>query len=197
MLFLIVRVSCRKCFISTCQGTSTKKHTVRRDEVHSLCDLKITRIDPGRPRIHMRNLGPRSRRAFDRVASLLYIMDDGIRPSTHARFVLNARGRDTIQIFGAAGNPIDEGCELLAMLLNGLLEGVELVIEGVLTGACPESEQEVSVGGYGGWDRDSRILMTVSAERSCLDPTVECAYTGCVRLYHCEQPDRGERCSTR
>lgn len=71
----------------------------------------------------MNDLGSPGGSVFDDIASLLDVLNERVGRFSYAGFVGNTRGRYAVEVFGTAGNGIDEGCEFLAVLADGFLQG--------------------------------------------------------------------------
>ena len=108
--------------------------------------------------------------ALDRVTGLLDEVGDDFGVSTHASLVGDTGDGVAVQILAADGDADDQVCKLLAVLLDGLAQGVQVVLDGGCAGA-PDAEQHGCVcvdGGLEGGDgvgRRAALHHGVQADR--------------------------------
>lgn len=72
------------------------------------------------------------------------VVSDNIWLLSRVGVVLNACGRDAVQILAANGYTICDAGQFWAVGLDRSLEGVELVVKGGLTTCSPHTQEEVS-----------------------------------------------------
>ena len=87
----------------------------------------VRAVVPGSPGLDVADLGILERGTGDGVPRLLDVTCDGVRLGTDVRSRLDAHGRVAVEILGADRDAVDEAAELLAVLLDGRLEGRDLV----------------------------------------------------------------------
>jgi hypothetical protein len=83
--------------------------------------------------------------ALDGLADLLDVVDKGGGTSTNKLTSLAADGRVTVEILTADGNTGDKTVELVAVLVNRLLEGLDLIVEGLRASRGPDTEENAGL----------------------------------------------------
>lgn len=116
----------------------------------------------------MSDRGARQRGAGDGLADLADVRDESRGLSSVASLGSNAGGRETVEVLAADGETGDTAGELITVLLDGTLQGGDLVVDAFLASRRPDSEEEGCVCGDGSGDgRDgvvgsSALLLFVS-----------------------------------
>lgn len=93
-------------------------------------------------------------RALDSVTDKADVTNEGVGLRSRVLAVGNASGGDAVEVLAADRDTSNEAVELAAVLVDGLLKSLELGLEGVVAGGCPEAEKNVGLGLDG--SRDSR-----------------------------------------
>ena len=83
-----------------------------------------------------------------------------------ARVLAVAHGgrRVAVEILASDGDAGDETVELVAVLVDGLLESGNLVVESLVTGRSPETEEQGGLGADGGGDGGDGVVVGVALD---------------------------------
>lgn len=106
----------------------------------------------------MSDRGSREGGAGDGLADLFDVGDQGGGLSSVAGLGGDAGGRETVEVLAADGETGDAAGELVAVLLDGTLQGGDLVVDAFLAGGRPDSEEEGGVCGDGGGDGGDGVV---------------------------------------
>lgn len=100
----------------------------------------------------MSNRGAGQRGAGDGLADLPNVRDQVGGLSSVASLGSNAGGRETVEVLAADGETGDAAGEVGTVLLDGTLQGGDLVVDAFLASRRPDSEEEGGVCGDGSGD---------------------------------------------
>jgi hypothetical protein len=103
------------------------------------------------------------RRVGDSLLVLLDELDDDVGPGTDAALVLTARLRVAVEILAADRHANDEVGELVAVRVDGLLQGAELLVD-VVGARGPDAEQQLGLGVDGGLEGLDGVVLRVGLD---------------------------------
>lgn len=106
---------------------------IHSNEVAGINDSVVGAVDPGSPGIDVTNWGRAQGSTSDRGSDLADVVGKLGRLSTVARLGSNPSGRDTVEILGSNRDTSNQLCELVAVLGDGSLQGVDFVCDASLT----------------------------------------------------------------
>lgn len=93
----------------------------------------------------MTNWGARQCGAGNSLADLADVRDEILGLGSVASLGSNAGGRETVEVLTADGETGDTAGEFITVLLDGTLQGSDLVVNTFLAGRRPDSEKEGGV----------------------------------------------------
>jgi hypothetical protein len=99
---------------------------------------------------------------LDDLANLLNVVDEDLGAGTGVLTSLLANGRVTVQILRTDGDAGNQAIELVAVLVDGLLESSELVVEVCLTGGSPKTEEDAGLGLDSGRNGGNGLIVGVT-----------------------------------
>lgn len=138
------------------------------EEVASRDDRVVGAVDPSSPRVDVANGDARDASAAEGRADLADVVDDVGRLSANAGQVLDAGGRDAVQVLRADRDALDQVREAGAVLGDGGRESRDFVGDGGLTSRGPNTEKKrgarVDGGGDGARRGIGRVLLNHGVE---------------------------------
>ena len=126
------------------------------DPVHGVDDGLVGAVHPDVPRVDVADGHVGEGGALERLLPVADELDDLGRAGANARLVLDARDRNTVQVLGTDGGADDQVGKLLAVLLDGVLQGLDLGLDGVGAGS-PDAQKDLGVGLDGSLKRLDRL----------------------------------------
>lgn len=109
---------------------------------HSL----VGAVDPDGPGVNMTNGGALETSAGNGFADLLDVVGNSGGLSAGVLFVKDAGRRDTVEILATDGDAGDEASKVTSILVNGRLQGLQLIGEDSFTRRSPEAKQQTCLG---------------------------------------------------
>lgn len=100
--------------------------------------------------------------ALDGLADLLDVLEDDLGAGTSKLTGLDADGGVAVEILGTDRDTGDEAIELVAVLVDGLLKSSNLIVESLLAGGSPETEEDAGLGLDGGGNGGDGLVVGVT-----------------------------------
>ena len=119
---------------------------INADPVACINHSLVGAVDPDGPGVNMTNGGALETSAGNGFADLLDVVGDSGRLSARVLFVENAGRRDTVEILATDGNAGDEARKVTSILVDGRLQGLQLIGEDSFTRRSPETKQQTCLG---------------------------------------------------
>ena len=107
-------------------------------------------VDVGSPGVDVADGDVLEARSLDGLANLVDVADEGLGASTGVGAGELAGGSLTVEVLTTNGDTGNKFVELTAVLVNGLLEGSNLLVESLLASRGPETEEQAGLGADGG-----------------------------------------------
>lgn len=134
---------------------------VQADPVASIDGSLVGAVDPRVPGVDVADRGIGQGGVGNDVTDHLDVLGQDVGADTGVLLVEDTSGGDAVQILAADRDTGDQGAERRAVLGDGGLQSVELVVEDVLASRGPETEQEAGLGADGSGDsRDDAASST-------------------------------------
>lgn len=135
---------------------------VHANEVNCLNDRVVGSINVDSPSVYMANRLALKTGSGNGTADLLDVLDEFTGLSTRTGLVFNASGCDTVEILAADRNTNNQVSEGRSVLLDGSLQGNDLIVHICLTSRCPKSKEKGGLGVNGSLDSlDDSVLGAV------------------------------------
>lgn len=115
---------------------------INTEPVELLDDIRVGAVNPGIPSVDVTDLGAAQAGARDGLLDLLDVVDQSVGLGTNTSVVLDASHRVAVEILTADGDTNNLLGERVTVLVDGVLEGSNLVGH-VVTGS-PHTQQETS-----------------------------------------------------
>jgi hypothetical protein len=154
---------------------------INSDEVNGVEDGLVGGVTPDIPGVDVAegNLGDGS--ALEGSAEVVDEVNESIGLDTDTTLVLDTGNRVTVEILTTDGNTNDEVGQLRAVLLDGLLEGVDLLVDRVSTRG-PDTEEDLGLGVNGSLESLDGVILGVSLDVGVESDSVEVAWGGLEAL---------------
>jgi hypothetical protein len=117
-----------------------------------LDDGRVAAVNPVVPGVDVTNRGGGSSSSGDDRASTLDVVNQDVRALSQATLVQNTLDGNPVKVLGTNRNTDDEIGEGSAILLDGVPESVQLVLEHIAACRRPQTQQEAGLGIDGGLD---------------------------------------------
>jgi hypothetical protein len=151
------------------------------DEVNGVENGLVGGVTPDVPGVDVteRNLGDGG--VLEGLAEVVNEVDEGVRLNTNTTLVLDTSNGVTVEILATDGDTNDEIGQLRAVLLDGLLEGADLLVDRVGTGG-PDTEEDLGLGVDGSLESLNGVILGVSLDVGVESDSVEVAWGGLEAL---------------
>lgn len=151
------------------------------NEVNGIEDGLVGGVTPDVPGVDVaeRNLGDGG--VLEGLAEVVNEVDEGVGLNTDTTLVLDTSNGVTVEILATNGDTNDEVGQLRAVLLDGLLEGADLLVDGVGTGG-PDTEEDLGLGVDGSLESLDGVILGVSLDVGVESDSVEVAGGGLEAL---------------
>ena len=126
--------------------------------VACLDDRTVGRVVVGGPGVNVAHGSIAQAGSLDGVTNTLDISNQGVRVGTRELAVLDTSWGVAVEVLTADGNTGDKTVQLVTVLVNSLLESLDLAIEGVVAGRCPEAEEKAGLGLDSSWDSGDGVV---------------------------------------
>lgn len=133
------------------------------DEVDGVEDGLVSGVTPDIPGVDVTegNLGDGG--VLEGLAEVIDEVDEGIRLNTNTTLVLDTSDGVTVEILATDGDTDDKIGQVSAVLLDGLLEGVDLLVDRVSAGG-PDTEEDLGLGVDGSLESLDRVILGVGLD---------------------------------
>lgn len=129
---------------------------VNTDPVDRVDDGLVGAVHPDVPRVDVADGDIGQGSALERLLPVADELDELVGTGANTGLVLDARHGNAVQILGTDGGADDQVRQLLAVLLDGVLQSLDLGLDGVGAGS-PDAQKDLGVGLDGRLERLDRL----------------------------------------
>jgi hypothetical protein len=136
---------------------------IHTDEIDGVEDGLVGGVAPDVPGVDVADGDLGDGGALEGLAEVVDEVNKGVGLNTNTTLVLDTGNRVTVEILATDGNTDDEVGQVSAVLLDGLLEGVDLLVD-VVSARGPDTKEDLGLGVDGSLESLDGVILGVSLD---------------------------------